>query len=190
MKITSKHDIERERCKIAQAAGSAIAALSQLITSDLPLSAIYSMKFLEIGAHPLDQYPLNLIEQLNQTFTILASLAGSEILLAGNQSLSFDLNPGAGAGPDIISTDKTIVAEVFAAVDPTNNNKLEKDIARLEKVEAEKKHLFYYTPSNRDVARITALHPTIEYRRLLKEEIMVPTIAFTGSEARSGPRVR
>ena len=186
MKIASKHDIEQERHKIAQAARSAIAALSQIITSDQPLDAMYSMKFLEIGSHPLDQHPLNLIEQLNQTFTILASLAGVEILLADNPSFVFNLNPGARAGLDIISTDKTIVAEVFAAVDPANNRKLEKDIARLEETKAEKKLLFYFTPSNRDVARITQLHTTIEFRRLLKEEIMVPTSGLRLRESALG----
>ena len=189
MNISSIRDIEQERGKGAQSASHVIKAIAEIIKAETPLDALYSMKFFEIGAHPLDQYQLNLIEQLNQTFTILASLAGAQILLAADPSLTLKLNPGAQAGSDIVSTDMTIVAEVFAAVDPNNNRKLESDIDRLEKTDAKKRHLFYHTPSNRDVSRITVLHPAIIFRKLTKEEIMIPTIASSVRNSRVTPAV-
>jgi len=112
------------------------------------------------------------IEQLNQTFTILASLSGVEILLKKHPTLSFMLNPGAKSGTDIYSCDESIVAEVFTAVDPMNNKKLEKDADRLEKTEADFRHLFYHTPSNRNVERITTLHPRITFHKLTKNQIL------------------
>jgi len=89
--------------------------------------------------------------------------------------MSFNLNPGALAGTDIMSSDESIVAEVFTAVDPMNNQKLKKDADRLQKTEAEFRHLFYYTPSNRNVERITSLHPEIQFHKLTKKQIILPT---------------
>jgi hypothetical protein len=71
-------------------------------------------------------------------------------LLEKFPNTEFSLNLGPQNGNDIISKDGTIVAEVFAAVNPSNNNKLNKDIKRLaeNKVEKNAKHkfIFFYTP--------------------------------------------
>lgn len=171
VKIFNLADIQKQREQVARAADAAFEAIKRLHASPSAYAALYEMKFKAIGTHPLEMHPLNMIEQLNQMFTILASLAGAEKLLALEAARPLVLNPGARAGHDITSGDGEFVAEVFAAVDPANNKKLEKDIERLRAAEAKRRYLFYYTPSSRDVSRITGGLTDVIVRRLTSEEL-------------------
>jgi len=107
------------------------------------------MKFEEIGCDPLDtSRKLNLIEQVNQTFTYMASLKAAEYLLNHHPELkSLTLNLGTRSGWDI-EADETggLVAEVFAAVHPGNNRKLDKDIQKVAAAEAEYRYVFFMCP--------------------------------------------
>ena len=56
--------------------------MCEIIKNANPLEFLYQMKFEEIGCDPFDSTRrLNLIEQLNQTFTYAASLKAAEYLL-------------------------------------------------------------------------------------------------------------
>jgi hypothetical protein len=114
-----------------------------------PLEFLWKIKFEQVGYDPLDsKRSLNFIEQLNQTFTYLASFKAAKYLFEKHSGLdSLTLNLGTRSGTDIISTfDGGIAAEIFAAVNPDNNNKLQKDIDKVSSIEAQHKYVFFMCP--------------------------------------------
>ena len=142
-----------------------------------PMAAFHELKFNEFGCHPTDkpQRCLNFVEQLNQTFTIMASLAAADHLLKCFPGSVLRLNSGATQGWDIESIGTDVVcAEVFTAVRPENNGKLRKDIERLAKSNANNRYVFFYAPSH-SPGRRTELEPAgsdIQVWALRREEIM------------------
>ena len=62
------------------------------------------MKFTEMAWHPIDDRPLNLIEQLNQTWTYLVTLKALPFLFERHPAAGgFRLNLGTASGTDIES---------------------------------------------------------------------------------------
>ncbi|MGK0473088.1 MAG: hypothetical protein ACJAR0_003580 [Candidatus Azotimanducaceae bacterium] len=118
---------------------------------DSPLDGIElleGLKFEEFGADPLDSNrTLNVIEQINQTFTYLASFRAAEFLFRKfPETKMLHLNLGTTSGFDIESDDHKIVCEVFAATRPSSNNKLNKDTSRLKGISAVNKYVFFLCP--------------------------------------------
>lgn len=145
------HSVE-ELCvlerSVERAAASAAMQVETLLKQRDGLALLYDLKFRQAGFHPLDSTPLNFIEQLNQTFTYLTSLRGLEILFERHAGVApFTLNLGTAAGYDIVSSDESVVAEVFAAVLPNNNDKLKKDIRRVAQSQAEHKYVVFHCPN-------------------------------------------
>ena len=97
------------------------------------MAVLEALKFKQSGRDPLDPTkPLNMIEQLNQTFTYLVSVRAVEFLFEKHpEAAPFRVNLGTAAGSDVESVDGSVAAEVFAAVAPHNNHKLAKDIAKV-----------------------------------------------------------
>lgn len=106
------------------------------------------MKFGGVGYDPLNpDRELNLIEQINQSFTYLASFYALEVLFSSHSNLApFKLNLGTAPGSDIESVCGQLAAEVFASVTPTNNQKLRKDIDKVSKTDAAFKYAFFMCP--------------------------------------------
>jgi hypothetical protein len=113
-----------------------------------PIEFLRRIKFEQVGCDPLDdQRPLNFIEQLNQTFTYLASFKAAKILFERHPELkALTLNLGTKSGSDIENIEKGIAAEVFAAVNPSNNGKLQKDIVKVSTTNAKHKYVFFMCP--------------------------------------------
>ena len=107
------------------------------------------MKFGGIGFDPLDsKRELNIVEQINQSFTYLASFYALEILFTEYSELApFRLNLGTAPGSDIESECGELAAEVFAAVAPTSNQKLKKDINKVLETDAKLKLVFFMCPN-------------------------------------------
>ena len=107
------------------------------------------MKFGGIGFDPLDsKRKLNIVEQINQSFTYLASFYALEILFIEYPELApFRLNLGTAPGSDIESECGELAAEVFAAVAPTSNQKLKKDINKVLETNAKLKFVFFMCPN-------------------------------------------
>lgn len=110
------------------------------------------LKFAEFGCDPLNpDRPLNVIEQINQTATYLVSFHAARFLFSkhGDElSRGLRVNLGTSAGTDVESIEVGIIgAEVFAAVRPSNNNKLQKDIERMIGHHAKHKYVCYYSPN-------------------------------------------
>ena len=127
MEVYNLEQLQEHRANVIMQAGCARAELNNLMAD--PMEALRAMKFERIGFNPLDGTPLNLIEQLNQTFHDLASFAAASYLLEHfPQCEGLRLAPQFAAGSDIRSIVPCLLAaEVFAAVSPTNNRKLRKD---------------------------------------------------------------
>lgn len=115
-----------------------------------PLDLLRRMKFDPIGFHPLEDRPLNLIEQINQTWTFAVAIAASRQLLGLHPDVGgLRLAPGAHASLelDIVSQEAGYVgAETFAAVDPRNNGKLVADLTKLAGRMERHRYVFFMSP--------------------------------------------
>jgi hypothetical protein len=124
--------------------------LAEISEYAAPLEFLYRIKFERIGCDPFNpQRPLNLIEQVNQTFTYLASFKAAKMLFSWHSGLtSLRMNLGTSSGIDIGSDyDSGISAEVFAATSPSSNDKLKKDIEKVSKSTAKHKYVFFMCPN-------------------------------------------
>jgi hypothetical protein len=119
-----------------------------------PINLFELMRFRPIGHDPLTGTPLNIVEQLNQTFTILAALKATELLFEMHpQASGYRLALGTCAGRDIESIEPgMIAAEIFCATDPRSNRKLEKDIARMALDSSQHRYVFFSSPTHRGKA--------------------------------------
>jgi len=145
--VSSATELDALVQSVTASATKALAQISNLGSDGL--RAIWSMKFEPVGCDPLDsESPLNLIEQLNQSFTYIASARATEILIARHPKLApFTLNLGTVGGSDIESKAGVgVAAEVFAAVNTSNNRKLAKDIAKVAATAARFKYVFFMCP--------------------------------------------
>jgi len=115
-----------------------------------PLEMLRSMKFSPVGFHPIEDRPLNIVEQINQTWTYAVAIAAARQLLRLHpEAGGFHLAPGAHASRelDIMSEMPGHVgAETFAAVTPRNNNKLNGDLTKLAARPEMHRYIFFMSP--------------------------------------------
>ena len=115
-----------------------------------PLDMLKHMKFDPVGFHPIEDRPLNLVEQINQTWTYVVAIAATrQLLLLHPDAGGFHLAPGAHASLalDIMSDAEGLVgAETFAAVTPRNNGKLEGDLTKLASRLERHRYVFFMSP--------------------------------------------
>ena len=107
-----------------------------------------AIKFTKLGKDPITGKALNLIEQINQTYSNLVTLAAVRDLLRRYPEKSFLLNLGAKAGYDVQSTDGEVVAECFAVTSVSSNDKMNKDCKKLRLSKAKYKYIYFQ--SNED----------------------------------------
>jgi hypothetical protein len=140
-------DLDEHLSAIEDATARAVAAIA---AAGSPTQAFKRMKFEQIGLHPIERRPLNLIEQINQTFTYLVALRATAWLLDRHPDAGgFRLAPGATAALplDIMSVKPDLVgAETFAAVHPGNNQKLAGDLLKLRGFQCQFRYAFFYAP--------------------------------------------
>lgn len=148
-KIHSEKDADEIVEAVTRSAVRALDQIVQLPSSPAALRTLWSMKTEAVGCDPLNSdAPLNLIEQLNQTFTYLASARAAKVLLSRHPELvPFTLHLGTAPGSDIESqAGGGLAAEVFAAVNTQNNRKLAKDIQKVGATTAGRKYVFFMCP--------------------------------------------
>lgn len=136
MQITSIREIDQAVQSVRAAAERTVRALRDLLANESDsLQVLRLMKFTELGYHPGEDRSLNLIEQVNQTFTYLVSLEAARWVLLQHPQLllqGLNINLGTQPGFDLESVENDFMAaEVFAATHPRSNDKLRKDVARL-----------------------------------------------------------
>jgi hypothetical protein len=147
----TKSDIESYRVSLLASAEHTQIQIAELAGTETPLAFLTQLKFQAIGCDPLDvSRKLNLIEQLNQTFTYLASFEGAELLFKLHPKVqSLTLNLGTTAGSDIETSEGGgIAAEVFASVTPRNNRKLENDIKKVSTANAKHRYVLFMSPEH------------------------------------------
>ena len=145
----SRFRIEKELKRLKESAGATLKNISKITKSKYPLEAFQMLKFYQVGHDPLDpSKKLNLIEQLNQTFTYQASFLAARYIYKHHKFKgSIILNLGTESGTDLKTEDGTIVAEVFATTHIRNNDKLNKDIKRIKRVRGAKhRYVFFIAP--------------------------------------------
>jgi hypothetical protein len=144
-------DLEERRELLLASAEQTQIQMAELAGVEDPIQFLFRLKFEEVGCDPLNcSRPLNLIEQLNQTFTYLASFSGAEFLFERHPEVKrLDLNLGTSGGSDIETTEgEGIAAEVFAAVTPRNNGKLAADINKVSKSSAKYRYVLFMSPKH------------------------------------------
>ena len=141
--IGTVEEVEELVAAVTRSAERAFAELTRSATAKHGLKALWSMKFSPVGYDPLNaDSPLNLIEQINQTFTYLASAKAVKQLLVLHPALApFTINLGTSPGSDIESACGSLAAEVFAAVNTSNNQKLARDRAKVNQTGAQFKYV-------------------------------------------------
>jgi hypothetical protein len=115
-----------------------------------PLDFLRRIKFDPVGHHPIEDRRINLIEQINQTWTFAVAFAATRQLLDLHPDVGgFRLAPGAHASLalDIMSeAEGQVGAETFAAVSPRNNGKLEADLAKMTLRPELHRYVFFTSP--------------------------------------------
>jgi hypothetical protein len=113
-----------------------------------PMALLKALRFELVGKDPLTGEDLNVVEQLNQTFTILVTLRAVERLIELHPDAGgFQLALGTSSGRDIESVAPNLVAaEVFSATRPNSNQKLKKDLERLKIDSAPHRYVFFAAP--------------------------------------------
>jgi hypothetical protein len=115
-----------------------------------PLEMLRRMKFEPVGFHPIEGHALNIVEQVNQTWTFCVALSAARQLLVLHPNVGgLRLAPGADAcqALDIMSVKEGCVgAETFAAVTPQNNGKLAKDLLKLSARSELHRYVFFMSP--------------------------------------------
>jgi hypothetical protein len=148
--VCSAEDLSVLEARVVESSRKAVSALAQILADSDPLNALARVKFEQVGFHPIQDRSLNFIEQLNQTFTFIASLRAAAWIFAHHAEVGpVRLNLGTASGSDLESLDGTLAAEAFAATTPSSNDKLRKDIAKVACTSARLKYVFYACPSVR-----------------------------------------
>ena len=113
-----------------------------------PMALLKALRFELVGRDPLTGEPLNVVEQLNQTFTVLVTLRAVERLIELHPDAGgFRVALGTSSGRDIRSiVPDMVAAEVFSATHPSSNQKLKKDLARLRADPALHRYVFFAAP--------------------------------------------
>ena len=115
-----------------------------------PLDMLKRMKFEPVGFHPVEDRALNVVEQINQTWTYFVAASAAKQLLELHPDVGgFYLAPGAHASLelDVMSDVPGMVgAETFAAVDPRNNRKLFLDLQKMAARNERHRYVFFMSP--------------------------------------------
>jgi hypothetical protein len=159
LEISKLAEIEDLETQVSVSVKRSIKVLSEVINGASALDAFAKLKFEQTGHHPLEGRRLNLIEQINQTFTYLASLRAARWIFENHPDAGIlRLNLGSAAGSDIEAHDISLAAETFASVDPRNNNKLKSDVLKVAQTHAEHKYVFYICPKHPAASPVLAKH--------------------------------
>lgn len=145
----TRFDIKKHLESLRMSAEQTKIQLAKLAGAENPLKFLYQLKFNRTGCDPLNPFrALNFIEQLNQTFTYLASFNGAEFLFLRHPKVQrLTLNLGTAAGSDIeTQEDGGIAAEIFAAVNPQNNGKLTNDLKKVSRASAKHRYVLFMSP--------------------------------------------
>ena len=171
MIIETVEQAEDLREKIYKTAEDTYERLKTLIKTNSALEFLFQMKFCKIGLAPIKGTELNLMEQLNQSFSDLVIIEAVSDLLSKYPEKSFEIHLGTESGFDIESTDGAVAAECFAVTSFISNDKLKKDSQRIiNRAPERKKYIYFYSQNDADYKLENAYKkfPDITYVRITK----------------------
>lgn len=151
--VRTPEEADELMARVRESAALARKWIESVGSQNEPFEMFRAMKFQRVGFHPIEtNRPLNFIEQINQIWTFAVAIAATRQLLADHNSEArgFKLAPGAHASLplDIMSVkDGLVGAETFAAVTPSNNGKLARDLKKLSKRDETHRYLFFAAPN-------------------------------------------
>src|SRR3954447_17751224 len=112
--INTSAEIDDLEEAIVSSAETTANAIRSMLAAASGIQVLAQLKFQQAGRDPLSERPLNVIEQINQTFTYLASCDALRYLFSHHPDRApFIVHLGTAPGPDIASRDGTLIAEVF-----------------------------------------------------------------------------
>jgi hypothetical protein len=107
-------------------------SLAKLCQEKTEFDLLRSLKFEHVGFNPAHcDGSYHVIEQINQSMTYLTTACALKWLKAKHPDLHWHGSLGPAGGTDIFSSDESVLCEVFAAVNETNNQKLKRDIEKI-----------------------------------------------------------
>lgn len=147
-------DLQPLEDQIQKIASVTVNKLADFLASEVnhnALRVLAELRFSKTGTDPLiSDSPLNLVEQLNQAFTVLTSIRAAKHMFATMKISRITMNLGPHKGTDLEAfndQDQIIaVAEVFAAVKPSSNNKLRDDIERVRVCNTTSRSVYFISP--------------------------------------------
>lgn len=129
IKLRSRDDVRGLRRKVERAAIALAQRLRRMEARD-PFGVIKEFKLEPLGFDPYHpNHTMNLVEQINQSATLLVACAAVERLLRKHPSREgYVISRPTSKGYDLWALDVSVAAEVFAATSPGNNQKIKKDL--------------------------------------------------------------
>ena len=137
--------------KLETSAEVAMLSIANLAAEKDAMSFLFECKFHKNGYNPIDcAIPLSFNEQLNQTFTYLASFRSAEYIFKKHPNLKkLKLNFGIESRYDIQSLDTDeLQALVFASLNQFSNRILLGDRFRIDNSKAKFKYVFFIAPQH------------------------------------------
>jgi hypothetical protein len=168
MIVNTHEQVAQLRLTIVKNAGRSFSELKEYAQNTDALQFFASIKFIPLGKDPITGDALNLIEQINQTYSNLVVLAAAHDLIDRYPDKSFVLQLGASSGSDVRSTDGEVAAECFAVTSVSSNDKMNKDCKKLMESGAQHKYIFFYTyqDSDQKLQRRYEKYPDIHFERV------------------------
>jgi hypothetical protein len=156
MKVQTVADVDRYMDQLRASARRAQDWVAS--QSGDPLDFLRRMKFDAVGCHPIEDRPINIVEQINQTWTFAVALAAARQLLVLHPDVGgFRLAPGAHASIplDIMSeAGGQVGAETFASVSPRNNGKLAADLTKMAQRPEKNRYVLFMSPLYPNAERV------------------------------------
>jgi hypothetical protein len=157
LKISSVEEIDLQIELLRVAAKNAHDWIMQ--QSSEPIEFLRNVKFEKRGFHPISHKAINLIEQVNQTWTYFVALNATRLLLGWHPDAGgFTLAPGATASQelDIMSNEPGLVgAETFAATSPLSNDKVKSDVKKMMLRNEIHRYVFFASPLHPMTGRVS-----------------------------------
>jgi hypothetical protein len=129
LQVCSKNDLRELRDRIGKAAAGLVQQLNGLAVAK-PVDILKILKLDPLGFDPYEpSQKMNLVEQINQSATLLVACAAVEGLLRKHPSRTgYMISRPTSKGYDLYALDASVAADVFAAIWPGGNDKISNDL--------------------------------------------------------------
>jgi len=153
VKRSDLHRLERQLKRSTRQSLQLLSCLLADHTRGNPIEVLSLFKFTELGFDPLVHgRRLNFIEQVNQAFTVYASLKAASHLFATSDAdvIKMNVGPHKGFDLEVYNAAANVIgfAEVFAAVDPKNNRNLIRDVVRVRLFKLPLRRVYFLSPKD------------------------------------------